>query len=260
MGQSCRWNLYRPFAVFTTVPSPIPTESPSVPSRQRVGILGGTFNPPHFGHLQLAQCAQQQAGLDRVLWVPSDRSPHKADPSIPSLAHRSAMVDAAIAPYPTFQRVLPCSPQALSYGVDTFNALTQHYPAQSWFWIVGLDTFQTLPRWYRLEDFVARCQWLVAPRPLNADRPISASAGSSRDSAVAIANTIEQAIQSQGRSLNWTMLQMSPVPISSTHLRPLFQHSSKQQSLQSDASSAQNLTNWLPSSVIHYIKEHQLYG
>jgi nicotinate-nucleotide adenylyltransferase len=222
---------------------------------KRFAIFGGTFNPPHYGHVHLAQQAQRQAHLDQVFWIPSDRAPHKADHTMPSIEHRAAMVDAAIAAEPNFRRVQPPSPHSLSYGIDTFNYLAQQYPAQHWFWIVGLDTFQTLPRWYQVAKFVTKCRWLVAPRHLTSPQPMD-QPDPSLQSTAAIASTIAQTLNEQDLPVEWTLLKMSPRFISSTQLR---QHLYRITSQPSSNLRPSLIADWLPPAVIQYIDQHQLY-
>ncbi len=162
------------------------------------------------------------------------------------------MVNLAIAPYPSFQQVQPPSPSPFSYGIDTFTYLTQHAPAQHWFWIVGLDTFQTLPRWYRISEFAARCQWIVAPRVLPCRQP-SDSLPASLNDTEAIAATVAQTMHEQGLRLQWTVLNMPLLPVSSTQLRQQISIPP----LSPDGSSF--IATWLSSPVIQYINQHQLY-
>lgn len=131
---------------------------------QRRAILGGTFNPPHVGHLAVATAALEQAALQQVIWVPAGQPPHRTIDSLPKLHHRLEMVRLTIAPYPTFSLSTVDCDRSPSYAVNTLLELQRHYPPSHWYWIIGLDAFQTLPRWYRRLELVPLCTWLVAPR------------------------------------------------------------------------------------------------
>lgn len=132
----------------------------------RLGIFGGTFDPPHLGHLILAAEAQSQLALDRVLWVPAGQSPFKMDCPLTPIALRLAMVEAAIAGQPTFglSRVDVDRPPP-HYTVDTVTLLAQANPEASWWYLMGADTLRDLPRWRRPQVILEYCRLAVAPRP-----------------------------------------------------------------------------------------------
>ena len=129
-----------------------------------VAIFGGTFDPIHWGHLLIAETALDQFHLDRVIWVPTFRPPHKAPPLV-SFEHRLAMVSAAIADHPAFHvSAVDRQQQGTSYAITTLNALQTLEPTACWYWIIGNDAFQSLPRWKASQTLAAQCIWLVAPR------------------------------------------------------------------------------------------------
>ncbi len=135
---------------------------------QRRAILGGTFNPPHLGHLAAAAVALDQAALHQVIWVPAGQPPHRTIERLTTLPHRLEMIRLAIAPYPAFSlSTVDCDRASPSYAVHTLLDLQRQYPASHWYWIIGLDAFQTLPRWYRRLELIPQCTWLVAPRPIH---------------------------------------------------------------------------------------------
>lgn len=132
---------------------------------ERRAILGGTFNPPHVGHLAIASAALEQAALQQVIWVPAAQPPHRTRDSLPERHHRVEMIRRAIAPYSTFSlTTVEGDRLSPSYAIDTLIELQRQYPVSQWYWIIGLDAFQTLPRWYRRLELIPRCTWLVAPR------------------------------------------------------------------------------------------------
>ncbi|HBY77168.1 MAG TPA: nicotinate (nicotinamide) nucleotide adenylyltransferase, partial [Cyanobacteria bacterium UBA11148] len=133
----------------------------------RVAILGGTFDPVHWGHLLIAETALSQLSLDRVLWVPNRHPPHKR--ALP-YEHRRLMVKKAIANHPAFilSEIEVANSQS-DYALFTLLNLQNAYPNCQWYWIVGIDAFQTLPRWYGRERLIPACDWLVAPRLLTGE-------------------------------------------------------------------------------------------
>jgi len=135
---------------------------------KRVGILGGAFNPPHLGHLRLAELALVALELDEVRFIPTEKSPHKA-PTLdgPGSAARMVLLEAALA-----ETRLPFRADALelerggtSYTVDTLEALHQREPETSWILLMGSDQLPGLPGWYRLERILELASIAIAPRP-----------------------------------------------------------------------------------------------
>jgi nicotinate-nucleotide adenylyltransferase len=133
---------------------------------KRIGILGGTFDPIHFGHLAIAEGARQELDLERVLFVPAGVPPHRPDRPIASAADRSAMVELAIADNPVFamSRVELDRPGP-SYTVDTVEALAGLEPdlVERWF-IVSSEAFADFLEWHRPERILELCRLAVLPR------------------------------------------------------------------------------------------------
>lgn len=133
----------------------------------RYGIFGGTFDPPHIGHLILAAEACSQFALDRVLWVLTPTPPHKTDRIISPLEERLEMLPAAIGDDPLFEvcRVDIDRPPP-HYAVDTVNLLRQLYPGIVLIYLMGGDSLADLPTWHSPESFLAACDGLgVMLRP-----------------------------------------------------------------------------------------------
>lgn len=134
----------------------------------RYGILGGTFDPPHLGHLVLAQEAYVRLGLERVWLVPTGMPPHKRGRQITAKAHRQAMVARAIAGDARFGL---CTAELTragpSYTVDTLRLLRAHWGQATWLsLIVGWDMLLTLPEWHDAPGVVAEAdQFAAAHRP-----------------------------------------------------------------------------------------------
>jgi nicotinate-nucleotide adenylyltransferase len=131
----------------------------------RLGVLGGTFDPPHAGHLRMARLAQSRLGLDRVLFVPCARQPLKDRPPLVSPCHRAAMVALALgarASWVLDTRELERG--GLSYTVNTLEALHREHPEDELFIIVGGDSLASFPRWHRGKRILELAQLAVIPR------------------------------------------------------------------------------------------------
>lgn len=124
--------------------------------KKRLGIFGGTFDPPHVGHLILASEALDQLDLDFTIWVLTPDPPHKRGQKIASLAHRLTMVQMAIARDERFflSRVDIDRPGP-HYAVDTIRLLRKEYPDQELIYLMGGDSLQDLPQWYKPHEFLS---------------------------------------------------------------------------------------------------------
>jgi nicotinate-nucleotide adenylyltransferase len=131
----------------------------------RVGLLGGTFNPPHVAHLVCAQEAWAQLGLDRVLLLPVHTPPHKEADGDPGVEHRVALCEAAVAGDERLgvSRVEADVP-GRSYTVDTLNRLHEASPEDQLTFIVGGDMAASLPEWREPRAILERCALGVAAR------------------------------------------------------------------------------------------------
>lgn len=128
----------------------------------RIGVLGGTFDPPHIGHLIVAQDAWSALGLDRVLFMPAAVPPHKRGRVSTPPEVRLAMVEAACADDPRFEASdLEIRRGGTSYTVDTLRALKERDPQGALFFLVGADQFRELHTW-RSPLEIARLAELVA--------------------------------------------------------------------------------------------------
>lgn len=133
----------------------------------RIGIFGGTFDPPHLGHLILAAEARSQLNLDRLLFVLTPLPPHKGDHLIAPLEDRLAMIEAAIHDDPGFElsRIEVDRPGP-HYSADTVRQVRTQYPDATLAFLLGGDSLRALPTWRRADDFVEACDILgVMRRP-----------------------------------------------------------------------------------------------
>jgi nicotinate-nucleotide adenylyltransferase len=131
-----------------------------------LGILGGTFDPVHFGHLRLAEEARELWPLDRVLFVPAQLNPLKRDQSASSGEHRLAMLQAALGENPAFASVdLELARPGPSYTVDTLRALHALCPHDRLVLILGMDAFRLFPQWKDRAAILSLAHLLVVGRP-----------------------------------------------------------------------------------------------
>ena len=133
----------------------------------RIGIFGGTFDPPHLGHMILASEALEQLKLDKLLWMVTAIPPHKASEDVLEVEKRLALTRAAIASFPQFElSTLEIDRPGPHYSVDTVGLVKELFPESEVFFLMGQDSLRDLPYWHESELFLDRCTGLgVMRRP-----------------------------------------------------------------------------------------------
>jgi nicotinate-nucleotide adenylyltransferase len=132
----------------------------------RIGVFGGTFDPVHLGHLILAEQCREQARLDRVLFIPAARPPHKQEQPLTAFAQRVEMLALALAGNPVFHiEELEKDRPGPSYTADTLAELGRRYPGAELFLLVGSDTLHDLPYWHEPLRIAEQAGLLVMARP-----------------------------------------------------------------------------------------------
>ena len=134
----------------------------------RAALFGGTFDPPHLGHIGIARAAADAFRLDTVLFAPSGRQPLKADGHVSPFDDRLAMTSLACAADPRFAPTTLDAPRAdgePNYTVDTLEALRQEMPNAVLFNLVGADSFLSLPQWREPDRLIELAEWIVVSRP-----------------------------------------------------------------------------------------------
>lgn len=197
---------------------------------KKVGILGGTFNPPHKGHLHAAQQAQAALGLDHILLMPDNIPPHKALPvGSANTQQRLEMVRLAAQELPGAEvSELELQRGGRSYTVDTLTELTERHPEISYYFIMGTDMLLSLECWYHPEILCRLCTLVVVARD-DADREAIAQAA---------------ARYREMWNARIEVVSCPALPVSSTELR-LSQAACRE---------------LVPESVWQYIRQQQLYG
>jgi nicotinate-nucleotide adenylyltransferase len=194
-----------------------------------MGILGGTFNPPHVGHLALARHARVQLGLQTVVLVPANRSPFKPDARDPGPEHRLAMCRALVR---DTNGVGVCAREldrgGISYTVDTLSELHAAHPNDSLTLIVGADTACTLPRWREPQTLLELARLAVAERR-----------GTTREQVLDSVRAIDPDAEA-------SFLTLPPIDVSSSECRRL-------------AAAGEPIARLTGEGVAAYVAEHGLY-
>lgn len=131
----------------------------------RLGVFGGTFDPPHLGHLILAAEAQAQLGLEKVLFVLTADPPHKQGRQISPVEDRLAMVQAAIKGQTIFELSrAEIDRPGPHYAMDTMRLLAAEHQGHQLIYLIGGDSLHDLPQWNRPQEFLAACDALAVMR------------------------------------------------------------------------------------------------
>ncbi len=134
-------------------------------SHERWGVLGGTFDPIHYGHLRAAESVREAMALDRIVFVPARVPPHKARPTVTGAGDRYLMVKAAVSPEPTFEvSRIEIERQGPSYTVDTLGQLAGEDSRREVFFITGIDAFREIRTWRRWEELLRSHSFIVHGR------------------------------------------------------------------------------------------------
>jgi nicotinate-nucleotide adenylyltransferase len=134
---------------------------------RRIGVLGGTFDPPHIGHLWLATLAADELNLDRVLFLPAGQPPHKADRRITPAAHRLLMTRLAISGDPLFElSLIEMERSGPSFTVRSLEELRRIYGSDvQLFWLMAADSLAQVGTWREPDRLLSLAEWGVGPRP-----------------------------------------------------------------------------------------------
>lgn len=133
---------------------------------KKIGILGGTFNPVHRGHIQLAKNALKRFGLDQVVLIPCSRPPHKRPDRLAPSKHRLAMLKAAVRNEPRFSfSDIEIRRGGTSYSIDTLQELGRKHPGAEFYFIIGGDSVNELRSWRRIDELQKLCTFVATGRP-----------------------------------------------------------------------------------------------
>ena len=196
----------------------------------KLGILGGTFDPVHNGHLALAEAAMQQLELEELLFIPAPAPPHKDGRAITAFAQRYEMVQLAIAGRPHFWLSdLEAKRAGKSYTYDTLQTIKTHAPQCELFFLTGADALEGFSHWYRWQEILDLCTLVVTTRP-----------------GFAFETPKELAAEARRRQKGVLLLEKDEVDISATKLREAIAQGKAWQ-------------QWVPQAVAEYIQANHLY-
>ncbi len=212
----------------------------AVPPR-RIGVLGGTFDPVHIGHLRGALEVAELMGLDELRLTPSARPPHREAPQV-SAVDRLAMVECAVAgvvPLVVDDRELQRDKP--SYTIDTLELMRAELAAEDrLFLLLGWDAFCGLPTWHRWEELLQHCHILVLQRPDADSEPPDALRN------LLAARSVSDPLALQGPGGQITFVWQTPLAVSATQIRNLL-------------ASGKSVRFLVPDAVLAYIDAHGLY-
>jgi nicotinate-nucleotide adenylyltransferase len=201
-----------------------------VPGPGALGVLGGTFDPVHLGHLAIARHARDALALERVLLVPAGAPPHKRDRSITSATHRLAMVELAIVDDPSLEASrIEIDRPGPSYSVDTMALLAAEEPDRELFLILSSEAAAALPGWHEPDRLLDLCRLAVMPR----------------DGRPAPDPTWIEA-HFPGRADRFVALDGPDIPIAASRIRRL-------------VAEGGSIDGLVPAAVASYIRDHRLY-
>jgi len=161
-----------------------------------IGVLGGSFNPPHLGHLVIASEAHFELGLERVLFMPANTPPHKQVADGVSAAARLAMTHLAVAGDDRFAVSSLEIDEGFSYTVEVLRALHAAQPERELVFIVGSDSLLQFDSWHRPAEILSLCRLAVAPRLGDSPGLIAAAAAKWGEGAVVVLDSTQVAISS----------------------------------------------------------------
>jgi len=203
----------------------------------KIGILGGTFNPIHFGHLRAAEETRELVNLDKVIFMPSGNPPLKSVDLIEA-SHRYAMARLATASNVNFVvSDLEMRQTEKSYTVNTIHRLYEIYPGDELFFILGIDAFLDIPNWWQPDILTSMIDFILVTRPGFKLEEISKSP-------YVASLSSDFCFLTSGRKA--LVLRMTPMGISSTEIRRLLRE-------------GKSIKYLLPDKVEEYIYQHNLY-
>lgn len=197
--------------------------------KMRIGIMGGTFNPIHNGHLQMASQAYREFHLDKVLVMPSGDPPHKRNQTVLDAVDRCAMVKLAISNIEGLEfSDIEVQRQGYSYTAETLQQI--HDDFAEIFFIIGADSLFQFEKWYLPQTIMNLCTLVVANRNQHENTELLAQV-----------HSLEKKYNSSIK-----VLHIADIPISSSEIRANVQH-------------RLSITNMVPQAVEDYIMQHELY-
>ena len=217
----------------------------------RIGLLGGTFNPVHLGHLAMATHAQQALALNQVIFMPSgDHPPHKASAALAPAHHRLAMVRHAVEDSPLFTvSDMESNAPGTSYTIETLRILRPTLKGELWF-LIGLEAFLQMASWRSVETLTSSTNFLVLSRPPARFSQVASLTFLPPPPTGQLERLDDGTCQRLdlriGPHATLTLLRMPPYPVSASAVRARIR-------------AGLDVTGWLSPQVHSYIIRHHLY-
>ncbi|MBV6824103.1 nicotinate-nucleotide adenylyltransferase [Pseudomonas sp. PD9R] len=213
----------------------------SAPVSRRIGVLGGTFDPVHIGHLRGALEVAESLALDELRLTPSARPPHRNTPQV-SAKNRLAMVECAVAGVaPLVVDARELQRDKPSYTIDTLELMRGELAVDDQvFLLLGWDAFCGLPTWHRWEELLQHCHILVLQRPDADSEPPDALRN------LLAARSVSDPLALKGPSGQIAFVWQTPLAVSATQIRQLL-------------ASGKSVRFLVPDAVLAYIDAHGLY-
>lgn len=197
----------------------------------RLGIMGGTFDPIHYGHLVAAEMARSKFDLSKVLFIPTGKPPHKDRSDISAAGLRLEMIERAIQDNPAFDiSALELERKGPSYTVDSLRVLRRTWPEHELYFITGTDALREIFSWREAEEILMMTEFIGVARP-------------GFDASDFLLQVQQEHPKTQGRI---HYLEVPALAISSTDIRARVKH-------------GQPIRYLLPEPVRHFIQQHGLY-
>ena len=199
---------------------------------KKIGIMGGTFNPIHNGHVTMAKKAYEQFDLDEVWFMPTKNPPHKENSEIISDQHRAEMILQAIKDIPYFSlSTLEYEREGKTYTKDTLEEVSKKYPEDYFYFIIGSDSLAYIETWMEAESLLSMAHILSAPRyPSNSKE-----------------DTDKKLWLEEQFGADIQFIEMEPVIVASKDIRAMIARK-------------EDVGHLLPREVVSYIECNKLYG
>lgn len=215
--------------------------------RKRIGLLGGTFNPIHQGHLRAAEEIQQRFSLSEVLFVPSYIPPHKVTAEVASPEDRFAMVRLAVAGHPGFiASPLEIEARERSYSIITLNKVKTIYRDARIYFILGIDAFLEIETWKSYQAVLEQCHFIVINRPGYRLELAKAALPEKYAEKILDLGAAEEAGEALMGSFRIFLVSIRALDISSTAIRRRIKQ-------------GQSIKGFVPEAVEEYIKKNNIY-
>ena len=211
-----------------------------------IGIMGGTFNPIHFGHLRAAEEVAESLQLQRVIFIPAAKPPHKSEVGLVSFEHRWHMMVLATAGNQLFVLSdLEHQRPGISYSVETLTQLAKDRGgSEELYFILGLDAFLELPTWKRYRELFSLCHFVVVARP-----------GFSPESLATMLNTQV----SDGYSFDFQVQEYHHPSLNTVYYREVTLLDISSSTIRQLLAEGSTVRYLLPKEVEEYIHQHGLY-